>query len=167
MLPWYRGFIGDIELQVERDNSYECSGILHKRSKTCIEVVELPIKKWTQDYKEFLGKLTPAAQETGKQDRAKIQDFREYHTENSVHFMIYLSEAQMRAAEEKGLETVFKMKTNIPLTNMMLFDKQGKIKKYTGPEQILKEFVEVRGLLLGFCWYVNDTERQVLNVNDT
>lgn len=59
MHPWYRGFNGTIE-EVARTRgrntdseakSYQCSGIVNQLSDTTVEITELPIRKWTQDYK--------------------------------------------------------------------------------------------------------------------
>jgi hypothetical protein len=52
MTPWYRGFKGTIERVAE--DKYKCSGIIKKIDSTTVEITELPIKKWTQDYKEML-----------------------------------------------------------------------------------------------------------------
>lgn len=52
MTPWYRGFKGTIE-RVSEDK-YKCAGIINKIDSTTVEITELPIKKWTQDYKEML-----------------------------------------------------------------------------------------------------------------
>jgi len=52
MQPWFRGFKGLIE-PVGADK-YRVSGIINKLDDTTLEVVELPIRTWTQSYKEFL-----------------------------------------------------------------------------------------------------------------
>jgi len=59
MHPWFRGFKGQIELNVSKkgDVSYAISGILGKVNETTLQVTELPVGKWTQQYKEFLETL--------------------------------------------------------------------------------------------------------------
>jgi DNA topoisomerase II len=49
MLPWWRGFKGDIKKTGE--HKYDVTGIAKKISDTMIEITELPIHKWTQSYK--------------------------------------------------------------------------------------------------------------------
>src|SRR5439155_11160154 len=49
MHPWYHGFHGEIE-EVEA-NKYISHGIIEKINDTCILISELPVRKWTEDYK--------------------------------------------------------------------------------------------------------------------
>jgi len=42
---------------VEHDK-YKVSGIMEKVDDTTLEILELPIRKWTQDYKEMLEEYT-------------------------------------------------------------------------------------------------------------
>ena len=52
MLPWWRGFRGDIKKTAE--HKYDVTGIAKKLSDTTVEITELPIHKWTQNYKAEL-----------------------------------------------------------------------------------------------------------------
>lgn len=51
-----------------------------------------------------------------------------------------MSEAELKKAEEEGLEKRFKLVTQIGTGNMVCFDLNNKIKKYTSPEEILDDF---------------------------
>merc|ERR1719387_3182076 len=75
-----------------------------------------------------------------------IEDFKEYHSENSVHFVVTLTAEKMKEAEKKegGLEKIFKIKSSISLSNMVLFDASGKIAKYNTALDILQEFCSIR-----------------------
>ena len=44
-----------------------------------LEITELPIGKWTRDYKNFLEELAT---------KDEIEEIREYHQENRVHFIL-------------------------------------------------------------------------------
>jgi DNA topoisomerase-2 len=55
-----------------------------------------------------------------------------------------MTEAEMRAAENEGLEKKFKMNTTMTTGNMVCFDLNGKIKKYTSAEEILADFYHKR-----------------------
>ena len=78
----------------------------------------MPIKHWTQSYKEFLEGLLNGTEK----DQPFIKDFKEYHTEACVNFVVTLDEAKMKEAEKVGLYKKFKLDTTIGVTNMVLFD---------------------------------------------
>jgi DNA gyrase/topoisomerase IV subunit A len=50
----------------------------------------------------------------------------------------------VKKAEEEGLEKRFRLVNQISTSNMVCFDLNGKIKKYTSPEEILEDFYEKR-----------------------
>jgi len=137
--PWYRGFKGSIMPSAEKD-AYDVGGVINKRGPTTLEVTELPVKKWTQDYKEFLQSMIS----TDGPGSGQIEDFKEYHTEQTVHFVITVTEAQMAALERGGLEKVFKLRSSVSVNNLILFDKDGKIRKYANELEILEDFAQLR-----------------------
>lgn len=47
---------GSIE-RIEQDK-YKVSGMIEKISDTTLEITELPVRKWTQDFKEMLEEMT-------------------------------------------------------------------------------------------------------------
>mmetsp|Transcript_25018 Transcript_25018/g.40199 ORF Transcript_25018/g.40199 Transcript_25018/m.40199 type:complete len:1246 (+) Transcript_25018:79-3816(+) len=142
MAPWYRGFQGAIK-KVEK-GKYDSVGIWQEGSRGAgIEVTELPIRRWTQDYKEFLQTLLPGSD---KKSKIQISECREYHTEDRVHFSLRCTGADLKTAKaaEGGVEGFFRLKTAINETNMVLFDKDGKITKYKDVVAIMAEFAKVR-----------------------
>eukprot|EP00928_Gymnodinium_smaydae_P023483 TRINITY_DN19366_c0_g1_i1.p1 TRINITY_DN19366_c0_g1~~TRINITY_DN19366_c0_g1_i1.p1 ORF type:complete len:696 (+),score=202.64 TRINITY_DN19366_c0_g1_i1:164-2251(+) len=138
MKPWYRGFKGAIESLGK--GSYYTWGKYHEGDKG-IEITELPVRKWTQDYKEFLHSTLPGAEKPAK---VKATDVKEYHTEKSVHFSIRVAEDEVKKAKEDGMEHTFKLWSGVNETNMVLFDHEGKIKRYKNTLEILEEFATVR-----------------------
>ena len=52
MLPWWRGFKGSIKKV--GDHKYDVTGIVNKIDDSTVEILELPIHKWTQTYKAEL-----------------------------------------------------------------------------------------------------------------
>eukprot|EP00931_Biecheleriopsis_adriatica_P084090 TRINITY_DN5779_c0_g1_i2.p1 TRINITY_DN5779_c0_g1~~TRINITY_DN5779_c0_g1_i2.p1 ORF type:complete len:1439 (-),score=388.65 TRINITY_DN5779_c0_g1_i2:164-4435(-) len=143
MHPWYKGYIGSIEPSEREAGKYEVTGVIRKINDTTLEITELPIKNWTQSYKEFLEELTPKDKK-GEDSDHTIEDFKEYHTECSVHFVITMTAAKMRAAEQAGLEKTFKLRTSLATSNMVLFDANGKIARYNTSLDILREFCQLR-----------------------
>ena len=138
MSPWFRGFKGTIE-RIEQDK-YKVGGIIEKIDDNTLEITELPVRKWTQDFKEMLEEMTTGTDKIP----STIKDYQEHHTESTVHFRLHLSDKEMRAAEEEGFEKRFKLTTTLSTGNMVCFDLNGKIKKYSSPEEILADFFHKR-----------------------
>lgn len=139
--PWYKGFKGTITPSDSEDKTgYEVVGIAKRTATNSIEVTELPIGRWTDNYKEFLSRLVTG----GEGERGKIDGYKEYHTENTVHFVLEGVVDQMKSLESEGLEKSLKLRSSISTNNMVFFDKEGKIKKYSSEQDILKEFAELR-----------------------
>ncbi|CAJ1376688.1 unnamed protein product [Effrenium voratum] len=86
----------------------------------------------------------PETEIMGEESDYLIEDFREHHSESSVHFEITLSAAKLKEAEKAGLEKTFKLKSSISTSNMVLFDAEGKIAKYNSSLDILQEFCKLR-----------------------
>lgn len=138
MHPWYRGFKGTIVQ--ENASRYRVSGIINKIDSTTIEITELPLKIWTQTYKEQL-ELWIAGSD---KQPAWIKDYREYHTDSKVHFVITLTEESMKAAEKEGLEQKFKLVSTLSTSNIVNFDLEGRIRKYADVNEIMHHFFDLR-----------------------
>ena len=141
MHPWYRGYTGQV-VPTER-GSYQSYGTLSKLDDTTLHISELPLRKWTQDYKETV--LEPLLQGDGKGGETFASDLREHHTEQKVAFTLKVSSAAALAeAEKKGLHKQFKLSTSLSTSNMTLFDEQGRIHKWETPERVLQDFYGLR-----------------------
>lgn len=57
MHPWYKGYTGDIEPIDETNTKYTVTGKFNVLGDDELEITELPIGKWTRDYKTFLEDL--------------------------------------------------------------------------------------------------------------
>jgi DNA topoisomerase-2 len=112
--------------------TYTITGIVEQVDDTTLKISELPVRKWTQDYKEFLETMMTVSE---KNKEPFIKDFREHNTDTKVHFELLLSEENMAIALAEGLIKKFKLTTTISTSNMHLFDAGGFIKKYDTPEQ--------------------------------
>ncbi|KAI0757603.1 type II DNA topoisomerase [Daedaleopsis nitida] len=136
MLPWWRGFTGTIKKV--GDNKYDVLGTVKKIDDNTIEVTELPIHKWTQTFKAELEAMC------GEKGDGAVKDYKEYHNNMNVHFVITMSEKEMEKAEKQGFFEYFKLTTKINTGNMVCFDFDGKIKKYNSPEEIIEDFYPKR-----------------------
>eukprot|EP00658_Telonema_sp_P-2_P010291 TRINITY_DN13877_c0_g1_i3.p1 TRINITY_DN13877_c0_g1~~TRINITY_DN13877_c0_g1_i3.p1 ORF type:complete len:606 (+),score=201.50 TRINITY_DN13877_c0_g1_i3:245-2062(+) len=140
MAPWYRGFTGVIERKEKDPSSFFTHGVITVLNDTTVEITELPVKKWTQDYKEF---LEASIEGEGKKNTF-IKEFQEYHTDTKAHFVVTMSPEQLSAAQSEGLHKKFKLTSSISTSNMHLFDGEGHIRKYDTPEEILRDFYDLR-----------------------
>lgn len=160
MHPWYRGFNGTIEKTATKEigDTYTVCGVMEEIDETTLRIMELPVRRWTQDYREFLESLSTA--DKGKDAFIKVimfhwlnrvknllvdyiteillsqmQEFRQYSDDITVNFEVILSEENMMVARQEGLMKKFKLTNTISTCNMHLFDPDGTIKKYDTPEQ--------------------------------
>lgn len=129
-----------------------------------MDVTELPVGRWTQDYKQYL--LDMAPEDPAK--RGVVAHFREGHTEDSVHFGISLCPERAGSVESKGYERSLQLKTGISTTNMFLFDSKGELRRFDSPEQIIREFATIRLQLYRKRkeHHTSLLERQVAILND-
>uniref|UniRef100_A0A8D0G650 DNA topoisomerase 2 n=1 Tax=Sphenodon punctatus TaxID=8508 RepID=A0A8D0G650_SPHPU len=139
MLPSYKNFKGTIDELGQ--NQYLVNGEVSILDSTTIEISELPVRTWTQTYKEQV--LEPMLNGTEKTPPL-ITDYKEYHTDTTVKFIVKMSEQKLAEAEAAGLHKVFKLQTNLSCNNMVLFDHVGCLKKYECVQDILREFFELR-----------------------
>lgn len=163
MDPWYRWFKGTIEKTAkEAANGYTVSGIIEEVNETTLKITELPIRRWTQDYKEFLESISSSNKEckdplievnfmylrimtsikrclglypVSHEKLCLLQDFGMYCDDVTVDFEIFLTRENLVRAKQEGLLKKFKLTTSISTSNMHLFDPKGVIKKYDTPEQ--------------------------------
>jgi len=141
IVPWYKNFTGHI---VQLDNNrFVCSGEVGILSDDSLEITELPIKTWTQNYKESVIEPLLEANDN-KGSEMSITDFKEYHTDVTVKFIVKMPQEKLRRAQHEGLHKVFKLQTVINTTSMVLFDSNGVLRKFDTPEQICEEFFHTR-----------------------
>ncbi|CAD8156514.1 unnamed protein product [Paramecium pentaurelia] len=134
LTPFYRNFDGIIETQPNGNSLIK--GIIECNEETDVVIIkELPIKKWTKNYKEWLDKEIA-------QEGNPIIDLREYHTKYKIHFEIQMTEGYV--SQLKNPYEYFKLVTPFSNNNMVLFDGQNKIKKFESIAEILEEFYQVR-----------------------
>jgi DNA topoisomerase-2 len=84
---------------------------------------------WTDDFKDKLDTYL---------ENKDISKFKNYSTPKKVKFVI--SEADGMVCNK----TTLKLFTRISTTNMVMFDKNGKLKKYKNTDEIINEFCQTR-----------------------
>lgn len=121
LTPYFEGFRGNI-LPVS-EGKYETTGVW-SREKGKVIVTELPLGVWTEDFKTSLDK--------------KEFDFVNLSTEKEVRFEIKTDLSDSQLVKDLPL------KNSLNATNMYLFDPHGRIKLYTSPQEIVKEYTQTR-----------------------
>ncbi|KAL8673642.1 MAG: hypothetical protein Q9168_001948 [Polycauliona sp. 1 TL-2023] len=137
MIPWFRDFKGAVTPMGQ--DRYKFSGIVRQTAANEIEITELPIRMWTQQFKDKLVEILKA-----EKTPSFIKDYDDYNTARDVHFVIRMEEKFMEAALKEGLEEKFKLTKSLATSNLVAFDPEGRITKYATVEDILKEFYGVR-----------------------
>jgi len=143
MHPHFAGFTGEIIAESgRREGSYIVRGKIERTDDTTLVISELPIGKWTQDYKTFLEEMMTGTDKSP----SLISDFKENHTDTTVAFTITATKENIDGFENSkdGLVGKFKLSTTISTNNMTLFDVDGKIHKYKTSVDILRFFFNHR-----------------------
>jgi len=148
MEPWFRGFKGSIIKT--GDKTYMSKGIYNVINQNTIEITELPIGRWTEDYKEILNKMI--IERSGKNEgKGIIIDYENQSTDTIVYFKIivkhgYLSSAQWSEGDMDKIEKDFKLTTtkHTSLTNIHLYNENNTITRYNTIEEIIREYCRVR-----------------------
>lgn len=137
MIPWFRDFKGTVTAM--GPDRYKFSGIVRQTGENEVEITELPIRLWTQDFKDKLVEIIKA-----EKTPSFIKDYDDYNTHKDVHFVIRMDEKHMKKALEEGLEEKFKLTKSVATSNLVAFDAEGRITKYANVEDIMKEFYNIR-----------------------
>ncbi|XP_045623508.1 DNA topoisomerase 2-alpha isoform X1 [Procambarus clarkii] len=139
MIPWFKNYRGTIdELDHQR---YIIHGEIANIGQNKVEITELPIRVWTQSYKETVMETLLAGTEKSP---AVISDYKEYHTDTTVRFTVSMSDDKYRKVAEEGFHKAFKLQTTLSTSSMVLFDHNGVLRRYDNVDQIMQEFFELR-----------------------
>ncbi|XP_060519505.1 DNA topoisomerase 2 isoform X2 [Cylas formicarius] len=139
LAPWYKNFKGTIESV--GDNRYMISGEIGILDDNRLEISELPVGTWTQNYKESV--LEPMLYGNDKV-KASLSDYKEYNTDTTVRFVVTLLDGQMENMQKEGLHKVFKLQSLTSLSSMCAFDADACLRRYDSVMEILREFYALR-----------------------
>lgn len=134
--PYYLGFKGDI--YKNEKGIYNSKGNYKWIDNSTVEVSELPIGTWTENYKEFLEDLIV-------KNNPNLKSFESHYTAKNVKFILKLTDNAKETLDSKFLQEFnLTSSKNLGLNNLHLFTPNGNIKKYANIAEILKEWSYIR-----------------------
>nr|XP_017108704.2 DNA topoisomerase 2 [Drosophila bipectinata] len=141
MHPWYKNFTGRMEYV--SDGRYVHSGNIQILPGDRVEITELPVGVWTQNYKENV--LEPLANGTEKV-KAVVSEYREYHTDTTVRFVVSFAPGEFNRirSEEGGFHRVFKLTSSLSTNQMHAFDQNNCLRRFPSTLDVLREFYKLR-----------------------
>ena len=157
MDPYWADFEGIIA-KID-DYNYEIYGTYQINGNKLI-ITELPVGESTSGYKEFLEKLlepenvvskTPAKltnkskaipKKVAKPKEVTFLGYTDNNTFSKVYFELEFVPGYLDTV--KDIDKLFHLYKKYSITNMHLFDVNGKIKKYNSPVEIMDEFYDIR-----------------------
>ena len=184
---------GRVELDYDgpdRKPRYKLSGTWEKPHDRLLQVTELPVGLWTNQFKTHLAAmLDPVAaaqkkkkkQGMNKEDKDDVRDmiptievplpfaclllcfdvnprgglpglialnhtaqgYSEFHTNLTVCFVVRLT-PESAGWDDHEIEKKFKLAKYVSLSNMHLYDENGRIERYDGSLDVLRQFYKIR-----------------------
>jgi DNA topoisomerase-2 len=126
---------------------YNNKGTYKLIDDSTVLINELPIGKWTDDYKIFLESLLYDKTVEGKSNKQCLVDFSNNSTERIINFTLKFKRDDLNDLRKNNeIETVFKLTDSkyTNYSNMHLYNNKGIICKYDCIEDIMKEFYLLR-----------------------
>ena len=149
--PYYEGFKGTVTKM--DTNKYLTKGVYEKIDTDKIRITELPVGSWTMPYISFLeGLADGTTDKSGKKIPPSIRDFTSLSTEVSIDITVVFPRGKLADIESKvdsvtginGVEKMLKLTSSVSSTNMHMFNKDCKLRKYATVEEIIDDFYDVR-----------------------
>ena len=136
--PYYLGFNGTITKN--NKGSFESKGNYFWINDTTLEINELPIGSWTEDYKEFLENLI-------QNNLHNLKSFESHYTAKIVSFVLHFTPGSRTLHQNiEKFENNFKLSSckNLNINNMHLYSQFSAIKKFNSTSHIIKEWSKIR-----------------------
>lgn len=149
--PWWLGFKGPVVKT--GDSTWTTKGLYtFDDDKHTITITELPVGTWTKDYKVFLDELATADAEKGpdaaRNDDGKLilKGFDDLYNDVEVKFVLYLDSDYYEdaKADPDEFEKRFRLTSSWRTSNMVCFDNNLQISRYSTIGDLLEAWVEPR-----------------------
>ena len=141
LIPYYKKYKGTI---IKYDNTTFISSGLLEINKNEIIITELPIKLWTNNYKEFLEELI-------YEKNSIFKSYINLSSDIDIKFIIKFDDIKiiesLNINDDDNLNKLYKylhLYKTIKISNMNLYTTDYKIKTFNNPEEILNDFYDFR-----------------------
>ncbi len=143
--PYYEGYKGEIT-KIE-EYKYMFKGCYTRKGDE-IEITELPVGVWTDDYKIFLEKLMD---DTKVKSSVLVKEYKDMSTDVNVNLVVKFHKGVLDKLEKdgtnehyNGIEKMMNLVTTKTTTNMHLFDSNQKLRKYDNIYAIIDDYYNIR-----------------------
>ena len=126
LIPYYKGFKGIIAADNDSKTSRFITTGVFSINKNKIDITELPIGTWNEDYIVFLEKLV---------EDGTIKDYKDLSTDKNVNIQIQLQN------QMDDIEKTLKLTSTLSISNMNLFNEKEKLTHYENPHEIIDDFI--------------------------
>ena len=136
ILPWYLGFTGSVV--AHKESSFASKGTYDWIDDQTVEITELPIGTWTDDYKDFLTAMITNGSSV-------LKDFESHYTAKTVKFILKLY-PNARIGIERTFETEFKLTStkNLSTNNIHLYGADGAVRRFNTVMDVFRDWACIR-----------------------
>lgn len=137
LIPYYRNFKGQIKLD-KKSKRFYTYGVYEYKAPNKIIITELPVKRWTEKYRETLNSL---------EENGTLKSYKDKSTDTDIWFELEFKDTE-RLKEMINTNSIYEqldLITKFSLNNMNLFVKnegtgKNEIKIFQSPEEIIKHY---------------------------
>ena len=141
--PWWFGYRGKVEKI--SDTKYDTHGV-YNLTNNILTISELPVGTWTSTYKEFLEKMLEDEQDkkqkTKKPKEKTLIGYTDNNTDSKVHFELELNPTFIE--KNKDFAKQLKLSKTYNVSNIHLYNSEGRINKYESVKKVIDDFYDVR-----------------------
>ena len=170
--PYYEGFKGTIcKEDVKGSTRYIFKGKYEIISHDTVVITELPIGKWTEDYKSELETLMEDKGKNGKKKKPIVKNYTDNCTDTTVEFRVKFHTGVLPdlVGSQKGtsninyFEKVMKLTTS-KTPNLWMFNEEQKLRKYGNVQEIIDKYYPIRykGYIDRKDYQIKKLERELL-----
>ena len=165
--PYYEGFKGTICKEYVKDATrYIFKGAYEIIGHDQVIIKELPIGKWTEDYKAELETLMEDKGKNGKKKKPIVKNYTDNCTDTTVEFRVKfhtgvlpdLVGSQKGTSNVNYFEKVMKLTTS-KTPNLWMFNEKQKLRKFANVQEIIDTYYPIR-----YKGYVDRKEYQIKNL---